>query len=52
MILEDKRKVKVRDVYLNTPLHLAASFQNKDVLRFLIRHGADLDALNHDGYTL
>ena len=39
-------KVNVKDVSKETPLHLAASYDNLDGARMLIESGADLNLKN------
>jgi len=34
-----------------TPLHLAASASHIDVVEYLIKHGADIKAVNNEGRT-
>ena len=54
LIEYDHAEINVGDVYEWTPLHLASmghNFKDDYVLRFLLEHGADINARNQDGST-
>ncbi len=48
---QTKLDPNARDAEGNTPLHLAAKTGAGDVFKWLVAHGAKLDATNHDGKT-
>lgn len=43
--------VAARDAAQHTPLHMAAFFGNEAVVKALIEHGADVDAVDFKGWT-
>jgi len=51
LLLEKGAGVNAKDMYGNTPLHLAAIWGYMDVVRTLISRGADVNAAAEDGYT-
>jgi ankyrin repeat protein len=51
LVLQHPELVKAIDPNGNTLLHLAAVTGQKDLVHFLLAHGASPNALNHEGYT-
>lgn len=41
--------VNLEDKLGNTPLHFAATLEQKDIVELLLKHGANINALNHAG---
>ncbi|KAF5640459.1 hypothetical protein F52700_3609 [Fusarium sp. NRRL 52700] len=50
-LLETGAEVSTKDMQGNSPLHTACELQLQGVIEVLIRNGADLETLNHDGMT-
>ncbi|KAF5617254.1 hypothetical protein F25303_13333 [Fusarium sp. NRRL 25303] len=48
-LLEAGAEVNTKDINGNSPLHTACEVQIQNVIEELIRKGADLEILNHDG---
>ncbi|RBA14968.1 hypothetical protein FPRO05_13184 [Fusarium proliferatum] len=48
-LLEAGAEVNTKDINGNSPLHTACEKQNQTLIEELIRKGADLEILNHDG---
>ena len=43
--------INAQDIYGNTPLHMAAEHNNRDLAKYLLEHGANADIRNKDGKT-
>ncbi|KAF5234775.1 hypothetical protein FANTH_11964 [Fusarium anthophilum] len=50
-LLEAGAEMSTKDILGNSPLHTACELQAQDVIEVLVRNGADLETLNHDGKT-
>lgn len=48
---DDKLKINVRDVYGNTPLHLACEEDRQEEARLLVSRGANLEIKNKEEKT-
>ncbi|KAF5671946.1 hypothetical protein FDENT_10792 [Fusarium denticulatum] len=49
--LEAGAEVSTKDMQGHSTLHTACELQNRDLIEVLVRNGADLETLNHDGKT-
>ena len=47
----DQAEVSIKNYDGNTPLHLAAEFDRPAVVEALLKHKADLHAVNNDGFV-
>ena len=50
-LIDANVNVNIRDSDSKTPLHIAAKNQNAAIVRMLIEEGAEIDAVDVDGYT-
>lgn len=51
LLLARGADVNIQDMYLNTPLHRAATFESNKIAQLLIENGADVNAENKFGQT-